>query len=58
MIMKFKLLQCECRKDGVRINMDCFVKRFQPEKFEAWKAGTDYGPHPEGHTVPRKSSKT
>lgn len=27
--------------------MDTFVKRFQPEKFEAWKAGKDLAAHPE-----------
>merc|ERR550519_835517 len=26
--------------------MDCFVKRFQPERYEAWLAGKDYGHHP------------
>ncbi|XP_076440210.1 lysine-specific demethylase 4A-like isoform X2 [Babylonia areolata] len=53
-----RCLQCECRKDGVRINMDCFVKRFQPERFEAWKEGKDIAPHPEGHTVIRRPSKS
>lgn len=27
--------------------MDTFVKRFQPDKYEAWISGTDIGPHPE-----------
>lgn len=31
----------------VRISMDTFVKRFQPEKYEMWLKGLDKGPHPE-----------
>lgn len=27
--------------------MDTFVKRFQPEKYELWLQGKDFGPHPE-----------
>lgn len=27
--------------------MDTFVKRFQPERYEAWLEGKDIGPHPE-----------
>ena len=26
--------------------MDCFVKRFQPERYESWLAGEDLGHHP------------
>lgn len=29
--------KCACRKDMVYINMDLFVKSFQPEKYECWK---------------------
>lgn len=39
--------QCKCRNDGVKIQMDTFVKRFQPEKYALWKAGKDVAPHPE-----------
>lgn len=39
--------QCTCSTDTVRILMDTFVKRFQPERFEAWTNNTDIGPHPE-----------
>ncbi|XP_055592126.1 uncharacterized protein LOC129743913 [Uranotaenia lowii] len=39
--------QCYCSSDMVKISMDTFVKRFQPEKYEAWMNGTDFGPHPE-----------
>lgn len=31
----------------VKISMDTFVKRFQPDKYDAWINGTDIGPHPE-----------
>ncbi|XP_064626958.1 uncharacterized protein LOC135487294 isoform X2 [Lineus longissimus] len=38
---------CTCRKDMVKISMDCFIKKFQPERYDLWKAGKDLGPHPE-----------
>ena len=41
------IFQCKCRNDGVKIQMDAFVKRFQPEKYARWKAGKDIAPHPE-----------
>ncbi|KAL9881943.1 putative lysine-specific demethylase 4B [Glossina fuscipes fuscipes] len=39
--------QCTCSADKVKISMDTFVKRFQPERYQSWLAGTDYGQHPE-----------
>lgn len=39
--------QCRCRQDTVKISMDTFVKRIQPEKYESWLQGNDIGPHPE-----------
>uniref|UniRef100_A0A182MCY1 [histone H3]-trimethyl-L-lysine(9) demethylase n=1 Tax=Anopheles culicifacies TaxID=139723 RepID=A0A182MCY1_9DIPT len=42
--------QCYCSTDMVKILMDTFVKRFQPERYEAWMDGTDFGPHPEDPT--------
>lgn len=33
--------------DMVKISMDTFVKRFQPDRYQAWLEGTDYGLHPE-----------
>lgn len=33
--------------DMVKISMDTFVKRFQPENYIAWISGNDIGPHPE-----------
>ncbi|OCT84899.1 lysine-specific demethylase 4A [Xenopus laevis] len=32
---------CSCRKDMVKISMDVFVKKFQPERYKLWKAGKD-----------------
>ncbi|XP_055692241.1 uncharacterized protein LOC129795185 [Lutzomyia longipalpis] len=40
--------QCFCINDMVKISMDTFVKRFQPERYEAWLMGNDIGVHPEG----------
>ncbi|XP_071557297.1 lysine-specific demethylase 4C isoform X5 [Temnothorax nylanderi] len=39
--------QCTCSKDMVKISMDTFVKRFQPDRYELWLRGEDIGPHPE-----------
>ncbi|XP_014668968.1 PREDICTED: lysine-specific demethylase 4A-like isoform X2 [Priapulus caudatus] len=38
---------CTCSKDMVRISMDTFVKRYQPDRYELWKAGKDIAAHPE-----------
>lgn len=35
-----------CRKDMVKISMECFVRRFQPDRYEAWLKGEDFGCHP------------
>ena len=48
--------RCACKPDTVNISMDCFVKRFQPERYEAWLAGRDYGHHPEDD--PRSMSQS
>ncbi|CAL8108635.1 unnamed protein product [Orchesella dallaii] len=42
-----RAIECKCNKDVVRIEMDTFVKRFQPDKYEAWAVGKDWGCHPE-----------
>lgn len=39
--------QCRCRQDTVKISMDTFVKRIQPDKYLKWLQGNDVGPHPE-----------
>ncbi|KXJ70594.1 hypothetical protein RP20_CCG020856 [Aedes albopictus] len=38
---------CNCRPDMVKISMDTFVRRFQPDAYEKWLRGEDYGYHPE-----------
>ena len=55
---RYVLLQCKCRNDGVKIEMDAFVKRFQPEKYALWKAGKDIAPHPEDDQSKLYHSKT
>ncbi|KAL1469203.1 hypothetical protein MTO96_004917 [Rhipicephalus appendiculatus] len=35
--------QCLCRNDCVKISMDVFVKKFQPDRYELWLAGQDVG---------------
>ncbi|XP_068604550.1 lysine-specific demethylase 4A-like [Brachionichthys hirsutus] len=32
---------CSCSKDMVKIGMDVFVKKFQPDRYEPWLAGRD-----------------
>uniref|UniRef100_A0A671XUC2 [histone H3]-trimethyl-L-lysine(9) demethylase n=1 Tax=Sparus aurata TaxID=8175 RepID=A0A671XUC2_SPAAU len=39
-----KAILCSCRKDMVKISMDVFVKKFQPERYEQWLAGRDVAP--------------
>ncbi|XP_060772659.1 lysine-specific demethylase 4C isoform X2 [Neoarius graeffei] len=33
--------QCTCSKDMVKISMDPFVRRFQPDRYQAWTQGKD-----------------
>uniref|UniRef100_A0A8C9YGG1 [histone H3]-trimethyl-L-lysine(9) demethylase n=1 Tax=Sander lucioperca TaxID=283035 RepID=A0A8C9YGG1_SANLU len=35
---------CSCRKDMVKISMDVFVKKYQPDRYEQWLAGRDVLP--------------
>ncbi|XP_051562323.1 lysine-specific demethylase 4A-like [Myxocyprinus asiaticus] len=35
---------CSCRKDMVKISMDVFVRKFQPERYKLWEAGKDSAP--------------
>ncbi|KAF7491569.1 putative lysine-specific demethylase 4B [Sarcoptes scabiei] len=37
---------CRCRNDTVKINMDVFVKLFQPDRYQLWLDGKDIGPDP------------
>ncbi|XP_066996796.2 uncharacterized protein [Anabrus simplex] len=46
-----RALQCLCRgRDMVKISMDTFVKRFQPDRYHLWLQGKDIGAHPEDPT--------
>lgn len=38
---------CKCRTDMVKISMETFVRHFQPERYQNWLKGEDYGCHPE-----------
>uniref|UniRef100_A0A0B4K7U3 [histone H3]-trimethyl-L-lysine(9) demethylase n=1 Tax=Drosophila melanogaster TaxID=7227 RepID=A0A0B4K7U3_DROME len=38
---------CRCRSDMVKISMETFVRRFQPERYDNWLKGQDMGCHPE-----------
>lgn len=38
---------CDCSRDKVKVDMTTFVRRFQPERLEAWVNKTDIAPHPE-----------
>lgn len=42
--------QCSCRQDMVKISMDVFVRKFQPNRYKLWKAGKDNAPI--DHTKP------
>ncbi|KAG7228899.1 hypothetical protein INR49_008677 [Caranx melampygus] len=35
---------CSCRQDMVKISMDVFVRKFQPNRYKLWKAGKDNAP--------------
>ncbi len=39
--------RCYCKEDNVHISMDCFVRKLQPDRYEAWLKGEDLGRHPE-----------
>ncbi|KAI1887715.1 hypothetical protein AGOR_G00193180 [Albula goreensis] len=46
--------QCTCSKDMVKISMEPFVKRFQPDRYQGWKQGKD--PCTIDHTRPTPAS--
>uniref|UniRef100_A0AAX7VKB6 [histone H3]-trimethyl-L-lysine(9) demethylase n=1 Tax=Astatotilapia calliptera TaxID=8154 RepID=A0AAX7VKB6_ASTCA len=35
---------CSCRRDMVKISMDVFVKKYQPDRYEQWLEGRDLVP--------------
>ncbi|XP_006863826.1 PREDICTED: lysine-specific demethylase 4C [Chrysochloris asiatica] len=45
---------CTCRKDMVKISMDVFVKKFQPDRYQLWKQGKDI--YTIDHTKPTPES--
>ncbi|XP_019740431.1 lysine-specific demethylase 4A isoform X2 [Hippocampus comes] len=54
---------CSCRQDMVKISMDVFVRKFQPERYKLWKAGKDNAPIDHAEPTPeaaifRKESPT
>ncbi|RTG85966.1 jumonji domain-containing protein 2 [Schistosoma bovis] len=47
---------CTCWDDTVKICMDPFVRRFQPELFNDWKSGKNLPPHPLDEYLPKETS--
>jgi hypothetical protein len=39
--------KCTCREDMVKISMDQFVYKYQPESYDDWCRGINSTPHPE-----------
>jgi len=33
--------------DGQRLSLDPYIIKYQPDRYKKWKAGKDFGPHPE-----------
>jgi len=46
-----RAVRCYCRDDNVQISMETFVRRIQPERYDDWINGQDYGRHPEEPTA-------
>ncbi|XP_019955982.1 lysine-specific demethylase 4C isoform X2 [Paralichthys olivaceus] len=44
--------QCTCSKDMVKISMEPFVKRFQPDRYANWMVGKDSAPIDHTHATP------
>ena len=40
-------IKCMCRDDMVKISMDPFVSKYQPELYDDWCRGVNLTPHPE-----------
>uniref|UniRef100_A0A8C0ERW1 [histone H3]-trimethyl-L-lysine(9) demethylase n=1 Tax=Bubo bubo TaxID=30461 RepID=A0A8C0ERW1_BUBBB len=45
---------CTCRRDMVKISMDIFVRKFQPDRYKLWKQGKDL--YTIDHTKPTPES--
>ncbi|XP_061056398.1 lysine-specific demethylase 4C isoform X4 [Eubalaena glacialis] len=48
------MVKCTCRKDMVKISMDIFVRKFQPDRYQLWKQGKDI--YTIDHTKPTPES--
>ncbi|TKS68042.1 Lysine-specific demethylase 4C [Collichthys lucidus] len=44
--------QCTCSRDMVKISMEPFVKRFQPDRYQNWMLGKDSVPIDHTHATP------
>ncbi|XP_034543570.1 lysine-specific demethylase 4C isoform X2 [Notolabrus celidotus] len=44
--------QCTCSRDMVKISMEPFVKRFQPDRYPTWMLGKDSTPIDHTHATP------
>ncbi|VDO00156.1 unnamed protein product [Rodentolepis nana] len=44
---------CQCWENTVRLDMEPFIRRFQPQHYEAWKMGEITAPHPLNIYKPR-----
>ncbi|VUZ50425.1 unnamed protein product, partial [Hymenolepis diminuta] len=44
---------CQCWENTVRLDMEPFIRRFQPQHYEAWKRGKITTPHPLSVYEPR-----
>lgn len=42
---------CTCRPDMVKIKMDIFVQKYQPEQYEMWKMGVNKRKKLSGHSI-------
>uniref|UniRef100_A0A667YI00 [histone H3]-trimethyl-L-lysine(9) demethylase n=1 Tax=Myripristis murdjan TaxID=586833 RepID=A0A667YI00_9TELE len=49
---------CSCRKDMVKISMDVFVKKFQPDRYEQWLLGRDTTPIDHSRPTPEAKDPT
>uniref|UniRef100_A0A3B4AY92 [histone H3]-trimethyl-L-lysine(9) demethylase n=1 Tax=Periophthalmus magnuspinnatus TaxID=409849 RepID=A0A3B4AY92_9GOBI len=47
--------QCACRQDMVKISMDVFVRKYQPERYKIWKAGKDTTPIDHSRPTPESA---
>lgn len=39
--------RCTCHDESVQIEMGIFIKKYQPDRYQSWLDGEDFGSHPE-----------